>query len=139
MPSTSSIDLSKTPVHLPASSKKDDAFKVLNWFKFDGESFGRYVGEICSEDDPGRLVMIETMVSDWPTWERHTKGDELVIVLSGSGTFYQKLGEEISSCPFQAGDTFVNPKGVWHTADVTEPMRAIYITPCPGTEHQPRD
>ena len=41
--------------------------------------------------------------------------------------------------PFKAGDAFVNPRGVWHTADVTDPMHAIYITPCPGTENQERD
>jgi hypothetical protein len=32
----------------------------------------------------------------------------------------------------------INPAGVWHTADVEEPMKAIYITPCPGTQHRPR-
>lgn len=78
------------------------------------------------------------MADDWPTWERHTKGDELVIVIEGSGTFHQVIGDETRSSPFKAGDTFINPKGVWHTADVTSPMRAIYVTPCPGTENKPR-
>jgi hypothetical protein len=32
----------------------------------------------------------------------------------------------------------INPAGVWHTADVEEPVKAIYITPCPGTQHRAR-
>jgi hypothetical protein len=27
---------------------------------------------------------------------------------------------------------------VWHTANVRKPMRALYLTPCPGTQHRPR-
>ena len=132
------IDLSKTPIHVPTTAAGDDAFQTLDWFRFDGPSFGRYVSEYCSDDNPGRLVMVETMPGDWPTWERHTEGDELVIVLEGQGTFHQQRGDELSSAPFKPGDTFLNPKGVWHTADVVEPMKAVYITPCPGTENKPR-
>lgn len=135
---TGPFDLATTPIHLP-SLESGDSFAPLPWFSFDGESFGRYVSECCSEANPGRLVMIETMPGDWPTWERHTEGDELVIILEGSGTFHQQLHGSIESRPFKPGDTFLNPKGVWHTADVTQPMRAIYITPCPGTENKPRE
>lgn len=54
-------------------------FTPLEWFRFDGPSFGRYVNEMCTKANPGRLIMVETMVSNWPTWER-TEGDEFVIV-----------------------------------------------------------
>ena len=135
--STGPFDLGKTPIHMPALAG-DHAFEALEWFKFDGPSFGRYVENHCSNEAPGRLVMIETMTTDWPTWERHTEGDELVIVLDGAGTFYQELDGAVRAAPFTSGDTFLNPKGVWHTADVERPMRAIYITPCPGTENKPR-
>lgn len=138
MEDTGPFDLSKTPIHLESVHGDAPGFVPLPWFGFDGPSFGRYVEQLCTGDKPGRLVMIETMASDWPTWERHTEGDELVIVLEGSGTFYQLNDEEKRSSPFKAGDTFLNPRGVWHTADVIEPMRAIYITPCPGTENKPR-
>ena len=82
--------------------------------------------------------MIETTPGDWPTWERHTDGDELVIILEGAGTFIQDIDGEERRMTIAPGATVVNPKGVWHTADVTEPMRAIYLTPCPGTEHKAR-
>ena len=129
------INLAKTPIHIPSTN---ESFMPLDWFKFDGPSFGKYVTEICTAEEPGRLVMIETTPTDWPTWERHMDGDELVIVLEGSGTFYQDIDGEKHAMPFSAGDTFLNPKAVWHTADVTSPMRAVYVTPCPGTENKPR-
>ncbi len=129
------LKLSRTPVHISSSNQP---FKPLDWFAYDGPSFGRYVSELCTDDNPGLLVMEETMPGDWPSWERHPQGDEMVIILSGAGTFYQQMDGEIRSAPFKAGDTLINPKGVWHTADVAEPMRAIYVTPCPGTEHKPR-
>ena len=132
------IDLSKTPVHIPSTAAAAGSFAALDWFTFDGPSFGKYVTEMCNADDPGRLVMIETTAEDWPTWERHTEGDELVIVITGSGVFHQELDGKVSSVPFAAGDTILNPKDVWHTADVAEPMQAVYITPCPGTENKPR-
>ncbi|MFK7975934.1 MAG: cupin domain-containing protein [Halioglobus sp.] len=138
MTNTGPIDLSTTPIHIGSVAQGAQGFEPLEWFGFDGESFGKYVTEHCSNETPGRLVMMETMVSDWPTWERHTEGDELVIVVEGAGIFHQEIEGQCVSSPFRAGDTFLNPKGVWHTADVVEPMRAVYITPCPGTENKPR-
>jgi uncharacterized cupin superfamily protein len=133
------IDLSRTPVHLPSIADDAPPAQALPWFAFDEPSFGKYVQEHCSAASPGRLLMVETSPSDWPSWERHTEGDEIVIIVEGTGTFHQRFGDETHSSPFVAGDTFINPRGVWHTADVTSPMRAIYLTPCPGTEHEPRN
>ena len=128
------IDISSTPIHLGDA----DTAIVLRDFTFDGESFMSYVDEHTSDNAPGRLMMIETSPADWSTWECHPQGAEIVHVLEGSGTFYQQVQEEEVAIPFQPGATLINPPGVWHTADVTEPMRAIYITPCPDTDHKPR-
>jgi hypothetical protein len=38
----------------------------------------------------------------------------------------------------RAGEAVVNPRNVWHTADVTEPCRTLFVTPGQGTEHKPR-
>ena len=32
----------------------------------------------------------------------------------------------------------INPRGVWHTADVHEPGEGLFVTPGLGTEHRPR-
>ncbi|MDX2237876.1 MAG: cupin domain-containing protein [Hyphomonadaceae bacterium] len=132
------IDLSKTPLHLPSTMAGDHPYVPLEAFGFDGDSFERYIRDLCTTANPGRLVMVETSPADWSAWERHAEGDELVVILAGAGVFHQMHGETVRSWAFKAGDAFINPKGVWHTADVTEPMRALYITPCPGTEHKPR-
>ena len=132
------FDLGETPIHIPFG-KNRQPFVPLPWFDFSGESFERYVQELGTEEEPGRIIMIETMITNWPSWERHTEGDELVIILEGSGIFIQEIDEELHRHPFKSGDTFLNPAGVWHTADVHETMRAIYITPCFGTEHKTRE
>lgn len=132
------FDLSKTPIHIDSYGATGPIAQPLQGFNFDESSFISYVEQYCSDSSPGRLVMIENSDESWPAWECHNDGEELVIVLSGRGTFKQELPTGVSEIPFQAGDTIINPRGVWHTADVVEPMRAIYMTPCHGTEHRPR-
>ena len=106
-------------------------------FGFDQAFFETYIAKYCSED-PGRLIMVEITPSNWPGWECHPAGDEIVIVLEGASQFIQEINGTEIRIDVVAGDTIVNPKGVWHTADVTEPIKAIYITPCPGTGHRQR-
>ena len=134
MPVADPINLSRTPIHLDQSASA----QLLHDFDFDGPSFEAYVAKYCSESAPGRLVMMETTAADWKTWERHPLGDELVIILEGAGDFIQQQGDQEVRIAVGPGDTIVNPAGVWHTADVRESIRAVYITPCPGTDHKPR-
>ena len=128
-----SYTLEKTPVHLG-----DQTATPVQDFSYDGPSWERYVSEYCSGADVGRLLMVETTPGDWPAWECHQDGDEVVIVLEGKGTFYHRRDGEVTEMAFEPGSTLINPKGVWHTADCEGPMKAIYITPCPGTIHEPR-
>ncbi len=130
------INLAKTPVHI--STQADRSFNPLENFTFDETSFMHYIGDHCSESDPGCLVMFETTPENWATWECHPSGDELVVVFEGLGTFYQQTSNGIVEIPVQRGDTVLNPKGVWHTADIEQPLKALYITTCPGTDHKPR-
>jgi quercetin dioxygenase-like cupin family protein len=132
------IDLAATPVHLSGIHKNADPSVVLEGFNFDGESFGQYIARYSSDESPGRIVMIESSPADWTTWERHTQGEEIVVVLSGAGEFIQEIDGVHQRIPLVAGTAIINPSGVWHTADITAPLTALYITPCPGTEHKPR-
>ncbi len=131
---TGPFDLSKSPIHLNTNAP---AVPIEN-FGFNGPAFEAYIAKHCAPGAPGRLIMIETTPKDWPAWECHREGDEIVIVLEGEGEFLQELGGETKRSPFGPGSTFINPAGVWHTANVRKPMRAIYLTPCPGTQHRPR-
>ena len=132
------FDLGETPIHLGTGSAEESPAVPLPEFGFDGPSFMSYVETHCKPGSPGRLIMIEPTPDSWPTWERHTEGDEIVIVLEGKGEFIQEVDGVETRMPISPGATFINPRNVWHTADVVEPMRAIYITPCPGTENKPR-
>ena len=129
------FDLSRQPIHLG----DDHAAFALEDFGFDGPAFEGYVAEHTDETSPGRLMMVEASPETWPTWECHPHGAEIVHILEGRGTFYQQNDDGSESpIPFEPGTTLINPPGVWHTADVDVPMRAIYITPCIGTSHKPR-
>jgi mannose-6-phosphate isomerase-like protein (cupin superfamily) len=133
------VKLNQTPIHIDSASGTNQHATVLTDFNFDGPSFERYIAQHCQADRPGRLVMIETSPVSWDTWECHPEGDEIVIVIEGEGEFIQQSTDGEIRIPVGRGDTVVNPKGVWHTADITTPIKAVYITPCPQTHHKPRD
>lgn len=135
---TGPFDLSQSPVHLGSQVGANNPAVPLHGFGFDGPAFEAYMAAHCSPGAPGRLVMIETSPTDWPAWECHSEGDELVVVLEGEADFIQQIDGGERRFAVCAGDTVINPAGVWHTANVTKPLRAIYITPCPGTQHRPR-
>ena len=128
----SKIDLSTSPVHLGRT------FSVLENFGFDGPAFESYIAEHCTDEEPGYIMMIETTPEDWTAWECHPAGYEIVHVLEGQGTFYQQVnGDEVATA-FEPGTTLVNAPGMWHTADVEVPMKALYITAAPDTHHKMR-
>lgn len=131
------FDLSVTPIHLDSVNDSENPAVPLVDFGFDGPSFEAYISTHCVAG-PGRIVMVETSPSNWMHWECHNLGDELVIILEGRADFIQERDEGNVVLPVQAGSAIINPKGVWHTADISEPIKAIYITPCKGTEHRER-
>jgi mannose-6-phosphate isomerase-like protein (cupin superfamily) len=133
---TGPFDLSKSPVHWPSDATAPAT--RLHAFGFDGPAFEACIAKHCPAGAPGRLAMIESSPTDWGAWECHEAGDELVIVLEGEGDLLQEIDGETRSAPFGPGSAFINPAGVWHTANVRKPMRAIYLTPCPGTKHRSR-
>lgn len=80
------------------------------------------------------LVTVGTSDADWPFWERHPSGDEIVCLISGRITFIlEGVGENQLSEP---GDFAFVPKGTWHTARVAETATVLFITAGEGTEHR---
>lgn len=128
------LPLHRIPVHFAA----DGRVAPIEGFTFDPPAFEAYIAERTSATDPGRLAFVERSERSWGMWECHTAGDEVVVILSGVALFVQEIdGREVRT-RVGAGHAVVNPAGVWHTADVEEPFDALYLTPCPGTEHRPR-
>jgi mannose-6-phosphate isomerase-like protein (cupin superfamily) len=85
----------------------------------------------------GRLLSALPMRADWTNWEMHPAGDELLFMLEGKATFILELPEGMKEVALSAGRLLVIPKGVWHTAKVSEPSRLLAITAGLGTQHRP--
>jgi uncharacterized cupin superfamily protein len=128
------FDLSKTYVHLGLGPTA----VPLPEFGWDDASLRQYALDHETDGDEGRLVMIGANGVTWTQWERHPAGPELVVLLSGHVTVIQDVEGEYLSVELHPGEAVVNPKDVWHTADVHEPGRSLYITPGRGTQHRPR-
>ena len=128
------FDISESPVHLGLGAR---AVPVGG---FDGTPgwYERY-GELHAADGlEGRLVSMFSFDTSWDTWEMHPKGDELVLCVSGSIVLHQELDGVETTVELQPGEYVVNPPGAWHTADVTEPCTAVFVTAGAGTQIRPR-
>lgn len=129
------LSLTTTPIHFSAGG----GAVPINGFAFDPASFESYISGHTNASDPGRLGFIEHSAESWKLWERHPAGDEVVVVVSGVALFIQEIDGAQQHARVGAGEAIINPAGVWHTADVEEPFSALYLTPCPGTNHRPRE
>ncbi len=83
------------------------------------------------------LVGVYAGATDWPSWEMHPQGDEVLVLLEGELTmlFEREAGEEPH--PMRAGATLVVPAGVWHRALILRPGKLLGITYGAGTLHKP--
>jgi quercetin dioxygenase-like cupin family protein len=131
---TERLDLADTVVHVGLGSTMRP---FVDW-SWDEATLTHYGSETAADGAEGRMVVMNEQAETWPTWERHPAGDELVLLLEGRVDLIQEIdGREVRT-ELRAGQAVINPPGVWHTADVHEPGRALFITPGAGTEHKPR-
>ena len=82
------------------------------------------------------LVTVSPTDCDWPHWEMHPQGDEILIMLEGTQTLVPDRGGEVSEHVMIPGVTFVVPAGVWHRAKIAEPTRMLAITYGAGSCHR---
>jgi mannose-6-phosphate isomerase-like protein (cupin superfamily) len=87
--------------------------------------------------EKGRLLSALSMGADWTNWEMHPAGDEVLFMFEGNATFVLDLFGGYRNVYLSAGRLLVIPKGVWHTAKVSEPARMMAITAGTGTQHRP--
>ncbi len=130
----SAFDLSKVYVHLGLGA----TVSRLENFAWDPEYLAKYTADHAGDGDEGRLVVVSPSASTWAIWERHPAGEELVVVLSGKMVLIQEVDGAENRVEMTAGEAIINPRGVWHTADVVEPGSMLFITSGRGTEHRPR-
>jgi mannose-6-phosphate isomerase-like protein (cupin superfamily) len=90
----------------------------------------------------GRLALKGRLVSayeihDFPHWERHPAGEELIVMLSGAMDIILEEPGGLRTVSVGAGQAFLVPKNVWHRGIVRAPGRALFVTEGAGTEHKP--
>jgi len=129
-----SFDLSQVYIHLGLGARA----QTLPDFTWSQEYLRRYEADHETDGDEGRLVLIGPEQATWTSWERHPAGDEVVVALSGHQTLIQEIDGQQHRIELRPGQAVINPRGVWHTADVHQPGSALFITPGRGTEHRPR-
>ncbi len=134
MTAPEAFDLSSTFVHLGLGS----VVRPLPDFAWTDEYLSAYEDETAGDGAEGRLVTMTPQKETWTAWERHPAGEELVVQLEGRSVLIQDLPDGEHRIELGPGRAAVNPKGVWHTADVLEPGKALFITAGRGTEHRPR-
>ena len=86
----------------------------------------------------GRLVTGMVNDADWTVWEMHPRGDELIVVTTGSVRFHLDDGTTVSELTVNAPEYIVVPTGTWHTADTLGPAYLLIVTWGEGTQHRPR-
>lgn len=67
-------------------------------------------------------------------WEKHTQGDELVMVLAGETTLVMLAGKTEEQVRLQAGELLVVPQNTWHRFEDSRNLKVMTITPQP-TDH----
>ncbi len=132
--SEGAFDLSTTHVHLGL----DATAVAVRDFEWTTDFLVRYETEFAADGSEGRLVMIGASDISWTFWERHPAGEELVFLIAGRITLVQDMDGSERLIALEPGQAAINPRGVWHTTDVHEPGRVLFVTPGLGTEHRPR-
>lgn len=126
--------LSEVFLHLGlgATAVPQPPFDGMAWYEGYGARHGRDGAE-------GRLVSQYTFTESWDSWEMHPVGEEVVICTDGAMVLVQEFPDgRRETVALEAGEYAINPRGVWHTADVEGSATAIFITAGEGTEHRPR-
>lgn len=99
--------------------------------------FGEGFYESLDEFDGFRghsLIAAHAFDADWPTWEMHPEGDELVVLLDGTAEFILRGAEgDTATTLTQPGEYVVVPRGTWHTARIAQAARMLFVTPGEGT------
>ena len=92
-------------------------------------SFGGFTGHV--------LISMHEFDADWPTWEKHPAGDEVVLLLSGRATLVLRTRDGDQTVELVDPGTYVVvPRGTWHTARISSPTRMMFVTPGEDTENR---
>ncbi len=101
-----------------------------------GAHFGERLAQAPA--DMAYLVGVYPFAADWPHWEMHPKGHEVLVFLEGRLEMTLEEGGERRTVEAGAGRDHQGRTGAWHIARIIEPGQMLGITFGDGTEHRPR-
>ena len=85
----------------------------------------------------GRLVSASRFTEDWPHWEMHPAGEELVMLVAGAlDLVLEDARGERKTLTLRGRGAVLIPRGTWHWAKVHEPSELWFITYGEGTQHR---
>ena len=91
--------------------------------------FGDFAGHL--------LIASHAFDDDWPTWEIHPAGDEIVILVSGDVDLVLAGADGNDVTRMTEPGTFaIVPRNTWHTARIRRHSVLLFITPGEGTENR---
>ncbi len=91
--------------------------------------YGSFAGHV--------LISMHRFSNNWPTWEIHPNGDEIVCLLSGEAAFLLKESDEVRRVVLNSPGSYVKvPRDTWHTAHIEYEAVCLFITPGEGTENR---
>jgi len=125
--------LERFPLHLGLGARvvPQPEFTGIDWY-------AAYAERTATDGNDGWLVSQYSFSESWKAWEKHPLGDETVICTAGEITLIQELPDGLRKTTLRAGEYAINPRGVWHTADIASHASAVFITAGRGTEHRER-
>lgn len=131
--STTPPNITQNFLHLGLGAKAEaqPPFSGIDWYE-------SYTARHEKDGAEGRLVAMHRFTGDWPGWEVHPHGSEVVICISGEIELVQEVDGGERMITLAKGDYAINQAGVWHTANVAEEAEVLFITAGLGTLHRPR-
>lgn len=85
----------------------------------------------------GWTVTEFTFADDWPNWEMHPQGDELVYLLAGAADLWLEQDGALRIVALHGSGAVLVPRGTWHTARIKTPSRMLFVTRGAGTQQRP--
>ena len=101
-----------------------------------GETFWSLPESEMEKFGRGWLITEFECTEDWANWEMHPLAEEFVYVLSGDIEFHLERPEGTEVTRIVGRGAVVVPRGMWHTAKVSQPSRMLFVTMGAETKHR---
>jgi len=128
---TSPLNIASTYLRL----KPDSSIEKL---PFDDSFWPRLMRGELGDFHHEYLVTCYSYAADWPSWECHPHGDEIVLLVAGRARFVLETPDGNTKLELsQPGDYAFVPRNTWHTAKTDTPTTMLFITAGEGTLNRP--